>query len=86
MAASILDHCDEKGIHGRLLVPGAGGSASVLEGRAAMTYLAGVQPGPGASHPDAAGPRSGVARIVLSRDPAVRTRIHVEWAEPRSGE
>jgi uncharacterized protein (DUF58 family) len=84
-AASILDHGAERGIHARLLVARGDGRASVLEGRSAMAYLAEVRPRPGAPHPDAAGPRAaGVPRIVLSTDPAARTRIHIEWAEPRS--
>ena len=83
-AASILDHCAEKGILGRLIVPHGEGSTAVLEGRAAMMYLAGVHPRPGAPAPLAADGEGGSPRIILSVDPAVRTRIHLEWAEPRS--
>ncbi len=82
-AASILDHCDEKGIHGRLVVPRPDAAPALLSGRAAMAYLAGVQAWREAPAPSLAGSAPpGVMRIVLSHDPAVRTRIHVEIAQP----
>lgn len=93
-AASILDHCGQRGIKGRLLVASGTGRTIPLEGRAAMSYLAGVsarydapapvalaRPGGGASTGGAW--RGGAWRIVLSTDPAERTSLHIEWAEPR---
>jgi uncharacterized protein (DUF58 family) len=80
LAASILDHCAEHGIHGRLVVPRDDGGVLVLSGRAAMTHLAAAETRTGAPSPDSAGPSAaGIPRIVLSDDPAARTRLHVEW-------
>jgi uncharacterized protein (DUF58 family) len=83
-AASILDHCEETGIRGRLLVPRDGAFHEALEGRSAMIYLAGARMRADAPDP---GPReepvAGIPRIVLSLNPSARTQIHVEWAEAR---
>lgn len=86
-AASILDHCEEKGIRGRLMVPRDDGGSEDLEGRSAMIYLAEVRRREGAPDPERI-PRtsSAVPRIVLSLDPAARTSIHVEWADRREAE
>lgn len=83
-AASILDYCEEKGIHGRLIVAEAAGAARSLSGRSAMTYLAMVQARPEAPGPGGAAATAGVPRIVLSLDPEVRTRIHLEPYDSRS--
>jgi len=81
-AASILDHADEKGIRGRIVVPHGDSGFETLEGRAAMIYLASVRRRDDTPHPDRLGGGGGdVPRIVLSLDPSARTEIHVEWAE-----
>jgi uncharacterized protein (DUF58 family) len=82
-AASILDHCEHRGIRGRLLVSTGSGRTQALEGRGAMIHLAGVAARNDAPAPHALpSPAGGSQRIVLSTDPAERTSLHIEWAEP----
>jgi uncharacterized protein (DUF58 family) len=83
-AASILDYCGEKGIHGSLAVPAPSGSSRSLAGHAAMIYLATVQPRRDAPRPGETAASPGVPRIVLSLDPEVRSRVHLEPYDSRS--
>jgi uncharacterized protein (DUF58 family) len=82
-AASLLDHAEEKGIRGRLVVSQGDSGIETLEGRAAMIYLASVRRRADAPPPDRLDEGGGdIPRIVLSLDPSARTEIHVEWAAP----
>jgi len=78
-AASILDHCEEKGIRARLVVPEAGG-ARALAGREAMAYLAAVEPRADADPPPPPAAGSGAApRVVLSLRRGEATAVGIEW-------
>jgi uncharacterized protein (DUF58 family) len=81
-AASILHHCEGKGIRGRLLVPGMKDAARGMEGRGAMNYLATAQPRSGTPAPDSMPGMEMIPRIILSLDPSSQSRFDIEWATP----
>jgi len=80
-AASILDHCAEKGIFARLIVPGEAGGCGALSGREAISYLAEASARPGAASPgDLSSGDVSAPRIVLSLHAGAATPLLVHWA------